>query len=258
MNQYLEPAGFLGTGASLLADITLLAYVLLLVPGMIAGFVFARQGRHRPQHKWTMIIITLVNWGLIIFLMLAAYRFDVAPNIGSQPGNARYLLPTIHGLLGIPAQLLATYVIYRMLREDTQVAQAKGRGETDLSRYWFKSAKPVMRVTLLLWLATALLGVFSYLIRYEVIPAFGAAAVAPAATEEPLATPEVTPASFNDDDDDDGGSPAFTPEADPEPAETPDVDDDDDRDDRDDDDVDDVDDDDNSGSGSSSGSGSGG
>src|SRR5687768_14872850 len=76
---YLEPQGFLGTGASLLADLTLLAYILLIVPGMIVGYVFARQGKHRPHHKWAMIIITVVNWLLIFFLMIAAYRFDVSP-----------------------------------------------------------------------------------------------------------------------------------------------------------------------------------
>ena len=87
MNPYLEPQGFLGTGASLLADVTLLAYLLLIIPAMIVGFVFARRGMHRPHHKWTMTAITIVNWILIIFLMLAAYRFDVAGNIGSQPSN---------------------------------------------------------------------------------------------------------------------------------------------------------------------------
>ncbi len=193
MNPYLQPPGFLGTGASLLADITLLAYILLIVPGMITGFVFARRGRHRPHHKFTMITITAVNWLLIIFLMLTAYRYDVAGNIASQPANARYLMPTIHAVLGLPAQLLATYIIYRMLREDSQVAAAKARGEKgqQLSRYWFKNAKPVMRVTIILWLLTALLGVFNYLIRYDVLPNFGSnRGGIPAITAEPAATAE--------------------------------------------------------------------
>jgi uncharacterized membrane protein YozB (DUF420 family) len=199
MNPYLQPPGFLGTGASLLTDITLLAYILLIVPGMIAGFIFARRGQHRPHHKYTMIAITIVNWLLIIFLMLTAYRYDVVGNIGSQPTNARYLMPTIHAVLGLPAQLLATYVIYRMLREDSQVAAAKARGEKgpQLSKYWFKNAKPIMRLTLTLWLITALLGVFNYLIRYDILPNFGnnrggvpAITAEPAATSEALTTAE--------------------------------------------------------------------
>lgn len=224
---YLQPQGFLGTGASLLADLTLMAYILLIVPGMVAGFVFARMGKHRPLHKYTMITITVANWLLIIFLMIAAYRFDVAGNIGSQPGNARYLMPTIHGILGFPAQLLATYVVYRMIREDTQVAAAKKRGEKgqQLSKYWFKTAKVFMRTTIVLWLLTALLGVFNYLIRYDVLPAFGSGSDVPVVTEEPTMTEEPSatiepmateaaededePAETEEPDDDD---PAATPE----------------------------------------------
>lgn len=193
---YLQPQGFLGTGASLLADLTLLAYVLLIVPGIIAGYVFARRGQHRPHHRATMITITVVNWLLIIFLMIVAYRFDVLANIADQPGNPRYLMPTIHGILGLSAQLLATYVVYRMLREDSLVARGKARGESkdQLRQYWFLSAKPFMRLTILLWLATALLGVFNYLIRYEVLPTFASSQSQPVVTEEPAATAEPTAA----------------------------------------------------------------
>lgn len=217
MNPYLQPSGFLGTGASLLADLTLLAYVLLIVPGMIAGFVFARRGKHRPHHKATMITITVVNWLLIIFLMLAAYRFDVIGNIAAKPTNARYLMPTIHAVLGVPAQLLATYVVFRMLREDSQVAAAKARGEKGqmLSKYWFKNAKSFMRITIVLWLLTALLGVFNYLIRYDILPTFGASPATPAVTVEPAATAE--PATTD--------KPAITvePATTTEPATTPEV-----------------------------------
>lgn len=209
---YLEPQGFLGTGASLLADLTLIAYIFLIVPGMLAGWVMARRGAHRPQHKFVMNTITLVNWVLILLLMMVAYNFDIADNIGEQPGNARYLVPTIHALLGIPAQLLATYIVFRMWREDTQVARAKQRGETDFEKYWFKNAKWMMQLTLALWLATAAFGVITYTIRYDVIDGFNfgdddTSEIAPVATEDfdslapvstedvdaPIATEEATP-----------------------------------------------------------------
>jgi uncharacterized membrane protein YozB (DUF420 family) len=186
---YLEPVGFLGTGASLLADLTLMAYILLIVPGMLAGWFFARRNMHRPQHKWVMIGITVINWVLIVWLMLVAYNFDVVGNLATQPINPRYSVPTIHGVLGLVAQVLATYVIYRMLKEDAQVAAAKKRGEGKLEKYWFTSAKPVMRVTLALWLLTALLGIGNYLVRYDVI-AVGAGDASPVVTEEPLLTTE--------------------------------------------------------------------
>ncbi len=193
MNIYLEPTGFLGTGASLATDLTLIAYLLLIIPGMLAGWYFARSGRHRPAHKWTMITITVVNTILILALMVVAYQFDVVDNIGSQPDNFRYLMPTVHALFGFPAQVLAIIIVINMLREDSAVAAAKKRGETNFTKYWWKRAKPVMRLTLVLWLITATFGVFSYLIRYDVltIPS-GAETVEPIATEEPQVAPEST------------------------------------------------------------------
>jgi uncharacterized membrane protein YozB (DUF420 family) len=207
MNSLLETPGFLGTGASLLADLTLLAYVLLIMPGMILGFIFARQGYHRPRHKWLMIGITVANWALIIFLMMATFLFDVAPNVASQPGNPRYSIPSVHALFGIPAQLLATYIVIRMLIEDYQVARAKARGEKDLSKYWFKIAKPVMRLTLLLWILTASLGIVTYLTRYNVIVLPGTQVVEPVQTPEAVPPPAATedvpaPASTEETGDD--------------------------------------------------------
>ena len=231
MNPYLEPHGFLGTGASLLADVTVLAYLLLIIPAMLVGFIFARRHMLRPYHKWTMTTIMIVNWILIIFLMFAAYRFDVAGNFPSQPSNTRYLLPVVHALFGIPAQLLATYVVFRMFREDVLVARAKRRGEKDTSKYWFKSARPVMRLTLALWLVTAVLGLLNYLTRYDVIPSYRLSAnvIAPAVTPElgsgaalpPAATPEVPVAT---DELSASGTPSQPPSATVlAPVQTPDV-----------------------------------
>jgi uncharacterized membrane protein YozB (DUF420 family) len=251
MNLYLEPPGFLGTGASLLADLTLLAYLLLIIPAMVGGAILARRGLHRPHHKWLMIWVTAINWVLILVLMIVAYNFDVIDNITAQPVNPRYLLPTIHGLLGIPAQLLATYIVYRMLREDAQVARAKARGERNLKQYWYLSAKPAMRISLALWLLTAAFGIASYVIRYNVVAFAAGDATAPVATPEvsveaPAATAEVlapavtseaiapvTTPEISDDQDDDDDSPILTPEppaATPEaPVRTEEADDDDDN-----------------------------
>lgn len=214
MNPYLEPQGFLGTGASLLADLTLLAYLLLIVPAMLIGWLYARRKLHRPHHKWLMIGVTVINWVLIGLLMLVAYRFDIADNIGAQPNNPRYLLPTLHALFGLPAQLLATFIVLRMLVEDAQVARAKARGETGLSKYWFRHAKSTMFLTLALWLITAALGVVSYVTRYEVLPTLAqrVGIVAPVVTPEvegPAVTPEIA-------------GPAVTPEVN-EPAATPEI-----------------------------------
>jgi uncharacterized membrane protein YozB (DUF420 family) len=186
MDPRLQP-GFLGTGASLMSDLTLLAYILLIAPAMLVGFVFARRRLHRPHHKWAMILITLVNWVLIAYLMLFSYARGVVPGL-SQFTQPAIFLPTIHLLFGGAAQLLATYTVYRMLREDAQVAAAKKRGETELTKYWFKSAKPVMQAILGLWLLTVVLGVTTYFSFYA--PPYNRPSDPPAVTPE--ATPAVT------------------------------------------------------------------
>jgi uncharacterized membrane protein YozB (DUF420 family) len=206
MDPRLQP-GFLGTGASLLSDLTLLAYILLIVPAMLIGFVFARRKLFRPHHKAVMTGITLVNWALILYVMAVSYAGGVAPGIPGALGDVRIWLPTVHLLFGAAAQLLATYAVVRMWREDTQTAAAKKRGESgdQLRRYWFKAAKPVMRAALALWLLTAALGIGTYAAFYG----GGAAASAetPAETPEPAATPEAGAAT---------SEPAATPEATPE------------------------------------------
>jgi len=212
MDIFPNAPGFLGTGASLLADLTLAAYVLVLLPLLLIGYRYARRGKHRPQHKWLMIAITLINWLLIAGVMLAALRLDVAPNLPQQPANARYWLAALHALVGLPAQLLATYIVVRMLIEDAQVARARQRGETDVARYWFRGARWTMRLTTVLWLAAIALGVFTYLVRYDVLAVSAALAAEPAATEEaPVTTPEAVSA------------PVTTPEAVSAPVSTPEV-----------------------------------
>jgi len=218
---YTMPPGFLGTGASLLADLTLLAYILLIVPGMVGGWILARMGKHRPGHKWLMIGVTAVNWVLILLLMVVAFFFDVSSNIGSQPTNPRYLMPTLHMILGLPAQLLATYICYRMLKEDYQVAQAAKRRERNTSKYWFKQAKWTMQLTLALWLIVSVMGVINYVVRYNVLPGSAARNEPVVATEEPTLEPTLETMTTDEPMATDAAAPAATDEAAPPAEEGP-------------------------------------
>jgi uncharacterized membrane protein YozB (DUF420 family) len=174
--------GFLGTGADLVADITLLAYILLIVPGMLAGFFFARRKMYEPAHKYTMTLIMMVNWVLIIFVMSVSYSRGVAPSVPAGLPQPVILFPTIHLVTGAIAQLLATYLVIRMWFEDVLPAALK-----------VKRIKRYMRFTLAMWLTTALLGVVIYLFWY-VLPASGTGdAGDPAATPDlnALVTPDL-------------------------------------------------------------------
>lgn len=173
----MDQTGFLGTGASLTADLTLIAYLLLLVPGMVIGFFFARRKWFEPHHKLTMTTLTLINWGLIAFVMIVSYSRTVAPQLPAGLSQLDLLLPTIHLITGLSAQCLASYLVIRMWFENSLPDALK---VSNIKRY--------MRLTLALWLITVVLGVTTYVVWYVAAPDAG---ITPAEVQAPVETPEV-------------------------------------------------------------------
>src|SRR5260221_4887044 len=152
--------GFLGTNASLLADLNLIAYILLIVPGMVLGFAFARRGKYAPQHKLTMTTVVIINWLLIIFVMSVSYRLGVVPKIHdkfSEPSFPFNAFPTVHLIFGGLAQIIGTVLVLRMWLENVLP-----------KALLFYPFKPWMRLTLGLWMLTATLGVSTYIAWYGV------------------------------------------------------------------------------------------
>lgn len=154
-----------------ISTLILLIYILFLVPAMLVGFGFARRKLFRPHHKLVMTSITLANWVLIIAVMLGSYGGNVAPYLSTGIGQPSLLLPTIHMVTGGIAQILATYLVILM---------------------WFEPALPKfmvthkiktpMRLTLSLWLITAVLGLGIYIVWNA--PASSAENITPVITEE--------------------------------------------------------------------------
>ncbi|GAB4515503.1 MAG: hypothetical protein OHK0046_19160 [Anaerolineae bacterium] len=185
MNLRTDP-GFMGTDALLISDLTLIAYIFILVPLMLVGFSYARRKMFEPHHKMVMTTITLLNWVLILFVMAVSYTDVVLPNVPDRMNERFYLLPTLHLITGATAQLLATYLVARMW------LPLPG---------WLKikRIKTPMRITLTLWITTALLGIILYLTWYNAPASAGDGdSLSPIVTEEPApgvgdeATAEVT------------------------------------------------------------------
>ncbi len=167
-------SGFLGTNADLLADLTLLAYILILLPLMVVGYYYARRKRFEPQHKTVMTTITLVNWVLILLVMVSSFTFAVAPAIPEGLSDRAILLPTIHVITGGLAQVIATYLLARMWLEKQLPEWLK-----------IKNIKIYMRFTLTLWVVTALLGIAIYFTWYSATPtSAGDDVPAPVSTED--------------------------------------------------------------------------
>ncbi|RMG73761.1 MAG: hypothetical protein D6711_10240 [Chloroflexi bacterium] len=167
-----EP-GFLGTNAPLSADLTLIAYLLLIVPAMLIGFYFARRKWFEPHHKLVMTVITILNWVLILLVMAVSYSENVAPGLSDNINDRLILIPLIHLIFGATAQLLATYLVIRMWLEKSLPD-------------WFKvkNIKRYMRLTLFLWLLTASVGAFTYFTWYVVDTSASTQIVPPVTTEE--------------------------------------------------------------------------
>ncbi|MDZ4672679.1 MAG: hypothetical protein SH821_17595 [Phototrophicales bacterium] len=158
--------------------IVLLIYILFLVPAMLVGFGFARRKLFRPHHKLIMTSITMINWVLILVVMAGSYSNNVAPYLSTGIEQPSLLLPTLHLITGATAQFLATYLVILMWFEKS------------LPKFMVThKIKTPMRLTLSLWLITAVLGIGIYIVWNP--PASSADALSPVSTEEaPISTDE--------------------------------------------------------------------
>ncbi len=137
-------------GARAAADINLAAQILLLA-GLIIGFLFAWQKRF-DRHANVQTAMVLLNLAFIAFIMVPSFYGYVVAG-GSTTGTIAQLMIG-HGLLGLVVEAFAIYLILRM--------------RTDLipKSLRIDNIKAAMRVTLALWVVLVLLGLGIYIERY--------------------------------------------------------------------------------------------
>lgn len=199
--------GFLGTNASLLADLNLMAYVLILLPLMAVGYLYARKKMFEPQHKLAMSTITLLNWVLIGIVMVSSFTDSVTPNISSDFDQDFIYVPTIHAIVGLGAQLLATYLVARMWLQNVLPESLL-----------VKNIKLYMRITLSAWVFTAAFGILLYFTWYSDTEASDGGA--PVVTEEP-SEPDASDPAQTEEPSTDGSQPVETEEPAAESDATP-------------------------------------
>ena len=169
------------------ASFTLLAYLFIFLPAILAGFYFARRRLFNPHHKYIMTGVVIANWVLILAVMVGSYSQYVAPSLGDRLGETSVWLPTLHLITGGIAQLLGSYLVILMWTENTRFER--------ILPLRIRNIKTPMRATLVLWTATIALGLALYLTWYS-RPALADNDIAPAATEEaPDATEEAPDAT---------------------------------------------------------------
>lgn len=186
--------------------ITLLIYIIVLVPLMLLGYYFARRKMFKPQHQLTMTTVVIVNWILIAVVMATSYA-GVATELPENISEPFVLLPTIHGIIGLIAQLSATYLVLLMWTENTPLE--------GIVIFRIKNIKTPMRITLSLWLITVLLGFGVYGVWY------GGSSSAEGDTPPPAVTESVDEALPDAATTEDASAPDATEESDePEASNT--------------------------------------
>src|SRR5215212_6341600 len=167
-------AGFLGTNASLAADVNLVLHGLM-VASLLVGAQLARVGDIRA-HRINQTCVVLVNLVSIASVMVVSFARVVVPSVG-RFGDPLVAVAVAHGLLGLTAEGMGLYLLLRM---------------NDLipPRWRFGNFKLFMRATLIQWLVVTTYGGLLYWVWYAPVPTVstGANQSAPTAVQPAPAT----------------------------------------------------------------------
>ena len=151
MNSLVHDQGFLGTRASLGADLTLLiivaAFVLLTV-----GVVLARRRRY-GAHRWVQTAAVVLNLIPVAAWMLRSLFVNLLPGLPGDLGQGKVALVVVHAVIGAIGAVLGVVIVIR-----ANQLEAQGRS---LAAY-----KTPMRIAYLVYLAAVVLGVVAYFVTY--------------------------------------------------------------------------------------------
>ena len=144
--------GFLGTGATFGADFNLVVQ-LLMGAALAMGAILAKQKRYKA-HGICQTTVLLLNLLIIRLVMWPSFQQQVKPALSKGLHKWYYEAATIHGFLGIAAELLGLYIVV--------VAG------TNVLPQWlrFNNWKWWMRAELVLWVIALLTGMGTYCAWY--------------------------------------------------------------------------------------------
>lgn len=147
--------GFLATAAPWSSDATLIIELGMGV-ALLVGWTLARRGRYRA-HAWCQSVVVLLNPVAILLVMAPSFRRSFVPPIPAGLSNSYYVLAAAHAALGALSELFAVYIL---IVAGTNMLPKRLR---------FIRYRAWMRTALVLWWATLLLGLATY-VRWYVVP----------------------------------------------------------------------------------------
>lgn len=145
---FMRGPGFLTKGSSLGADVALIGETFLYL-FLLLG-IAVQLMRQWKAHDWIMTFVVVCNFFLILLIMIGSYR-SILSLIAGGSLSPSLLLPLVHGLLGMLAELIAIYCLLA--------------GHKILPRK-IGTLRYFMWATFVLWTMAYVLGLGTYLIFY--------------------------------------------------------------------------------------------
>ena len=146
--------GFLGTSAGISADINLILQIAIIC-FLIVGRSKAKR-KNFIQHGQYMALVVALNTVAFTTVMLPSLLFGVGFII-AYPFNLLSIIFVFHSALGVISLLLGYYLVLKWRFNKPLVECLKNR--------------ILMRPTIILWVATAIIGILLYLELYVLIGA---------------------------------------------------------------------------------------
>lgn len=146
----MEAPGFLGTHASLGADIALVGSILVMILFTAGAYLALR--KQYEAHRWVQTVGAIVNVLLVLGIMIPSLiAVDPSENV-ELPTSAFVAMPA-HEIFGTAGLLFGLYVVLR--------------GNNLLpARLSFNNYKPFMRWAYGLYLIATLVGIGVYVVLY--------------------------------------------------------------------------------------------
>ena len=143
---------FLGTHAGYLSDLNLTIQIVMGL-ALIVGAILAHAKRFLA-HGICQTTVLLLNLVMISISMWPSFYSHVLPRLPKRLGRRFYAVATIHGFLGLLAEVLGLYIVLAV-------------GTKILPETWrVKRWKLWMRIELALWWCVLLMGAVTYWVWY--------------------------------------------------------------------------------------------
>jgi uncharacterized membrane protein YozB (DUF420 family) len=151
MVQWLTGPGFLGAGAPLYSDLSLL--LILLAAGLFTWGWRLAAGRQYASHRWVQTAAATLNALVVLSVMIASFVKHILPGVPNKLLEGSYGVTTVHAMVGAVGLILGIFVVVQANRRIPK-------------RLPFRNVRQTMRVSYALYLASTFLGVLVYVAAF--------------------------------------------------------------------------------------------